>query len=248
LIRATLRLAALVLWTLAALAFLLAAALVTLANRNVAARLGPALLRAYACGFCALAGIRVARTGALAPAGALVTPNHWGYVDIFVLGSIYRGVFVSRADVAGWPLVGVCARAAGTIFLRRELRKDTVRVGTEIARFLRAPCRVTAFLEGGAGDGTRVRPFKSALVESAVVTGAPCVPVAIRYRLPRDPDADPAVAVAWIEGHLVAHLFGMLRLRRIEADVAFLAPRTGTDRKALAKQLEADVGAALAAR
>jgi 1-acyl-sn-glycerol-3-phosphate acyltransferase len=242
LIRASIRLALLVAWILFLGLFALVATIVTLGNRRVAASLGPAILSTLSLGACRIAGIRVARSGDPPPPGpCLMAPNHWGYLDILVLASLYRGVFVSRADVADWPVIGLFARVAATIFLRREVKRDAVRAGAEVERLLHAGHRVTAFLEGGAGRGDRIRPFKSPLLEAAVATGTPCRPVAIGYRLPRNPDVDPASAIAWTDGGFGAHLFRMLRLRGIDATVTFLPARTGDDRKVLAKRLEDDV-------
>jgi 1-acyl-sn-glycerol-3-phosphate acyltransferase len=246
-IRVWFRLAAVALWCLAATPLPLAARLITLGRPGARARGRTVLMTGFSRGLCRILGVRVEVRGAPPPAPAFVAPNHWGYLDIFVLGSVYRGLFVSRADVAGWPLFGFLSRSAGTLFLRREVRRDTARVGGEIGEALRDGFRVTAFLEGGAGPGTEVRPFRSALLESAVAAGTPCTAVAIRYELPRDPALDPSEVVAWTEGGFVPHVVRLVRARRIVAHVTFLPPRTGADRKELARLLEADVAAALRA-
>jgi 1-acyl-sn-glycerol-3-phosphate acyltransferase len=206
------------------------------------------LLRVYSLGICRILGIRIRISGrAPADRACFVTPNHWGYVDVFVLASLYRSLFVSRADVARWPLVGVFVRSGGTIFIRREVRRDAARVVAEIVERLRAGLSVTAFLEGGAGTGVDVRRFRSPLLEAAATAGVPCVPVAIRYRLPGRPDLDPSSVVAWTDGGVGAHLWRLMRVPRIDAHVEFIEPRTGEDRKRLARLLEDDVRAAMAA-
>jgi len=101
--------------------------------------------------------------------------------------------------------------------------------------------RVVAFLEGGVGDGTTIRPFRPSLLEGAVATGVPCAAAAISYSLPEDPAADVARDVVWPEDASFArHALRLLSLRRIDAVVRFGPPRTGTDRKALARALEED--------
>lgn len=199
----------------------------------------------FSRGLCAILGVRVEVRGPPPPAPAFVAPNHWGYLDIFVLGSLYRGLFVSRADVEDWPVFGYLASSAGTLFLRREVRRDAVRVGDEIGDALRGGLRVTAFLEGGSGLGTSVRPFRSALLEAAVAAHVPCVAVAIRYELARDPGLDPSHVVAWIDGGFLGHVARLARTRRVVAHVTFLPPRTGADRKALARLLQGDVAAVI---
>ncbi len=188
-------------------------------------------------------GVRVVAEGPPPPRGpCVVCPNHMSHLDIAVLGALYGGVFVSRADVADWPIVGLLVRSVGTLFIRRELRADARRVGAEVEAEIRRGGRVTIFLEGGAGRGDVVRPFRSALLEAPATTGTPCVPALVRYTLPGDPDVDPADAVAWADGQpFAAHTWGILELRRIVAHVTFLPPRTDTDRKRLARALEDDV-------
>lgn len=244
-IRAGLRLAGIALWCLLWLVVpLLALALRPFRPlRHVQA----GMLRLFARGVVALLGVRVTARGAPPPEGAFVASNHWGYVDVFVLGSLYPGVFVSRADVKDWPALGWYARRGGTIFLERTSVRDAARVARAAEDALREGVRVTAFLEGGAGPGTTVRPFRSPLLAAPAATGSPCVAAAIRYRLPRDPGLDPSRVVAWLDASFPSHFLRLLRAKRIDADVAFAPPRTGDDRKALARQLEQDAAAALAA-
>jgi 1-acyl-sn-glycerol-3-phosphate acyltransferase len=249
LIRAAIRILLLAIWCLLGVPFAVGCVVATLGRRSARMRLGAFLNRYFSRGICGILGIRLRRVGDLPPpGGCLVTPNHWGYVDVFVLAALHRTSFVSRADVAGWPVVGAFARAGGTLFIRREVRRDTANVGGEIARHLRAGGSVTVFLEGGAGAGTEVRKFRSSLVAGAVAAGAPCVPVALHYTLPEDPDLDPSDAVAWTQGDFLPHARRLLRLRRIDAEVTFLPPRTGTDRKRLARELEDDVRAVVEKR
>jgi 1-acyl-sn-glycerol-3-phosphate acyltransferase len=245
-IRACVRLTLVAVWCLLVVPLIVLASIVTLGRPAGQMRTGPFLLYGFSRGLCAILGVRVRARGAGPPAGAaFVAPNHWGYLDVFVLGGLYRGLFVSRADVAGWPIFGYLAKSGGTLFIDREARKDPARVGDEIERRLRLGCRVTAFLEGGAGPGTSVAAFKSSLAEAAAATGARCVPVAIRYALPDSPGEDPVAVVAWNDGSFLGHVSRLARHRRIEADVEFLPPRVGTDRKELARALEGDVREAL---
>ncbi len=246
-IRACFRLLLLAAWSLVATPVALLVGLAALVRPEIAARIGPSLLALFAQGVLLILGIRPKVEGERPRPGSFAAPNHWGYVDVFVLGALYRSLFVSRADVAHWPVLGPFSRVAGTLFIERSRRRDAARVGSEIERHLRLGRCVTAFLEGGSGRGDVVRPFKPPLLEAAAASGAPCVPVAIRYRLPRDPGSDPSECVAWVgEVTFTRHVWRLLHLRRIEAHVRFGAPRTGGDRKALARQLEEDVRAALA--
>jgi len=247
-IRASVRLALVLLLSSIVAAASLLTTIATLGSRRASARIGPSLLRAYGLGMCRILGVRIDARGS-PPTGraSFVAPNHWGYLDVFVLAALYRGLFVSRADVADWPVVGMFVRSGGTLFIRREVRRDAARAVDDVVDRLRRGLCVTAFLEGGSGTGVVVRKFRSPLLQAAAATGAPCVPVAIRYRLPADPGLDPSATVAWVDRGIAGHFWRLLHVRRIDARVEFLPPRTGTDRKRLARLVEDDVRAAMRA-
>jgi 1-acyl-sn-glycerol-3-phosphate acyltransferase len=217
-------------------------------NRRAVNFVGPVAMRVWSSGLCRILGIHVTRHGE-PPArhvAAFVTPNHLGYVDMLVLASIYGGHFVSRADVSSWPVIGPLARAVGTLFIRREVRRDVRSVGDEIGHHLGKRRRVTAFLEGRSGRGNAVLPFRTSLLEAAVDGGMSCVPVAVGYSLPRNPELDPGDVVAWTgDQEFGRHAWQLLHVRRIDAEVRFLPARRDTDRKRLGRLLEDDVRAAL---
>jgi 1-acyl-sn-glycerol-3-phosphate acyltransferase len=83
-------------------------------------------------------GLSVRARGAPPPAPFLMVANHLSYVDILVLASRLGCVFVSKAEVRGWPLLGPICRALGTVFIDREARRDIPRVIGEIERELAA--------------------------------------------------------------------------------------------------------------
>ena len=63
-------------------------------------------------------GMRIRVEGA--PGRGFLVANHLSYMDIIVLGAVTGSGFVSKAEVAGWPGLGIAARSAGTLFPDRE--------------------------------------------------------------------------------------------------------------------------------
>ncbi|MFN4087625.1 MAG: lysophospholipid acyltransferase family protein [Alphaproteobacteria bacterium] len=114
----------------------------------------------------------------------LFTCNHSSYLDIMVLGGLIPGCFVSKAEVANWPLFGQLARLQRTVFIERQARRAADHRDA-LQRRLEAGDNLILFPEGTSSDGNRVLPFKSALFSVAErrVDGAPLAvqPVSIAY-------------------------------------------------------------------
>jgi 1-acyl-sn-glycerol-3-phosphate acyltransferase len=202
---------------------------------------------AWGATICRVLGVRIETAGEIPEGAVLFTPNHLGYLDLVVLLSQFRTFFLSRADLREWPLLGPASRIGGTLYIERSRRRDTRRATAEVEERLEDGLAVTVFLEGGAGDGIQLRPFRSSLLEAAVRTGVPCVPVALWYELQPDAPGPVSKVVAWAdESPFLSHAWRLAGLRRVTARLRFLEPRTGTDRKALARGVESEIAAALA--
>ncbi|MEW6321613.1 MAG: lysophospholipid acyltransferase family protein [Acidobacteriota bacterium] len=204
------------------------------------------MARVWARAALRILGVRVHALGRAPAAPCLLVANHLSYLDILVVGAHTDATFVSKDDVADWPVVGRLARFAGTVFLRRA-RGSAVAAGLEAtAAALRDGRTVVVFPEGTSTDGHHVLPFRPALIEAAARARRPIGWAAIAYETGRgDPPASRAVCW-WGDMTLPGHLFGLLQLTRIDARLAFgrLVP-PGPDRKVLARQLHHAVRRAL---
>lgn len=170
-----------------------------------------------------------------APRSGLLVCNHLSYLDILVLASLVPAVFVSKADVARWPVLGRLARLAGTVFVRRERRADVARVNREMQAALNAGLLVVVFPEGTSSGGDTVLPFQSSLFDAAIQSGVPATAGCIRYRMP---EGNPAEEVCyWRDMTLFSHLVNLLGRPAVDAFVAF-APVDASDcsRKELARR------------
>ena len=176
----------------------------------------------------------------------LLVANHLSYVDVLVLGSVLPAVFVAKAEVRRWPLLGPLCAAVGTLFLDRRRPRDLPRVLRDVETALDAGLGVIAFPEGTSSAGTTVLPFRSPLLAVAARRGLPVHYAALGYTTPPgSPPADRAVCW-WGEMSLLPHLLGLLSLPAVTADLRFgPEPRVGGDRKQLADELRGAVRARL---
>ncbi len=190
-------------------------------------------------------GIRLRVEGQPPPAGVLVS-NHLGYLDVFVLSAIAPTVFVANHDVERWPVAGLLARLAGTVFIDRRRRADVVRVGASLVDVVQAGQTVALFLEGTSTGGDRLLPFHASLLAPAVRNRWTVTPAFVAYSAP-GVVAERELCY-WGEAVFFPHFLNLIGLRGTEAHVSFGSPRTADgDRRALAIDLRQAVGA-LAAR
>jgi 1-acyl-sn-glycerol-3-phosphate acyltransferase len=211
---------------------------------------------------CRILGIRVQQIGH--PVGSrpvLFAANHTGYLDIAVLGSRIPGSFISKSEVARWPLFGWLAKLQRCVFVDRQAR-NAVQHRDAIAERLAAKDALILFPEGTSGDGNFVLPFKSALF-STVFNRDSDMPIAVQpvsvayTRLDGLPIGRPLRPFfAWYgDMTLPRHLWHVLGLGIIEAVVEFHPPAAVSDfasRKELAQfcyeRISVGVGRHLAGR
>lgn len=188
-------------------------------------------------------GMRIEREGA-APAGrgVLLVSNHLSYLDIVLIASQMRCVFLSKAEVASWPVFGVLARWMETLFVERERRRDVPRVAAEIRARLERGQSVVFFPEGTSTRGDEVGSFRSALLEPAAREGLEVRYAALRYFTPPgEPSASEAVCW-WGDMDFAPHLLALFALSGFRARIAFgEEPIRDLDRKALARRLHGAV-------
>lgn len=112
-----------------------------------------------------LLGVRLHVSGPLAPERPLlIVANHVSWLDIVTLTAVAPVRFVSKAEVARWPVIGWLARLQRTVFLDRGDRSTVGGKAGEVIEALRAGDLVVVFPEGTTSDGNRVLPFKSGLL------------------------------------------------------------------------------------
>ena len=111
----------------------------------------------------------------------LLVANHISWVDIVVMHAARHCRFVSKDEIARWPVVSTLANAADTLYITRESRRDAMRVVHQMAQCLRDGDVLAIFPEGTTGDGSTLLPFHANLLQAAISADAPVQPVALQF-------------------------------------------------------------------
>ena len=119
--------------------------------------------------------------GARIPAEpCVVVANHLSYIDPLAIVSLVPSVPIAKTEVRGWPLIGELMNQLGVLFVQREDPYSGAQVLRDSMVALRRGLSVLAFPEGTTTTG-EVLPFRRGMFGVAQHTGAPIVPIALRY-------------------------------------------------------------------
>ena len=102
------------------------------------------------------------------PERCLMVANHISWVDIFAIQALHPAVFVAKAEIRRWPLVGRLCAGAGTIFIERGRSAAARRVTDRLANCLQQGTTGAIFPEGTTTPG-----IKGTGVTTSTSTGSP---------------------------------------------------------------------------
>jgi lyso-ornithine lipid O-acyltransferase len=192
-----------------------------------------------------LSGVEVHASGVMSGGQALVVGNHVSWLDILVLGTASDVRFLSKSEVARWPLIGWLARRNGTLFIRRGGHESEALI-RDIGAALRDGHQVAVFPEATTTDGSEVRHFHPRLFAAAIDTGSSVQPVAFHYA--READGGPPAAAFTAGIGLIPHAWRVLSRERTVVHLHILPPlpiEPQTTRRELAARSRATIRAAL---
>lgn len=189
-----------------------------------------------------LFGIERVLVGELPKGPCLIVANHLSWLDILVIGSVMQVRFLSKAEVAHWPIVGRLASGAGTLYVNRGDRRSADRALADIEAALNAGDQVVVFPEGTSTRGPMPLKFRSRLIEAACRAGVPVVPLALSYHGPGKSFASYAE-----DDDFVTHMSRVIQAPFIRARLAIGASiATGVAAADVARLAQRDVELMLA--
>ncbi len=237
-LRAALRLAAAVTACAVLYPVLLAGKAILAGAPEHRARWRACALRLWCRILLAIFGARVVEQGSPPEPPFLMVANHLSYMDILVLASRLDAVFVAKAEIASWPVLGPICRSMDTLFLNRARTREIPEILERIEALQRNRQGVIFFPEGSTSDGSSVVPFRPSLLAVAARSGRPVSWACLSYRTPAG--CEPAGRrVHWFGGAgFIGHLVRLAALPGFEARLTLGERRfRNSDRKALADEL-----------
>jgi 1-acyl-sn-glycerol-3-phosphate acyltransferase len=170
----------------------------------------------------------------------LLVSNHVSYLDILVLAQHQPMVFVSKAEVRNWPVLGWITSMGGTLYLNRGSRIAAARMAKDLGEVLSRGVPVAFFPEGTSSSGEQVLEFHSSLFSHAAESQVRVVPAGIRYHVHEGSVANEVAY--WGDMTFLPHFLNLLGKRRIEAQLSVGAPLVkDPDRKRLARNARSAV-------
>ncbi|WP_353071667.1 lysophospholipid acyltransferase family protein [Tunturiibacter gelidoferens] len=177
--------------------------------------------------FCARAmrgmGIEIKVSGSFPKRGAVIS-NHLSYLDIVVYAAVHPCVFVSKAEIRSWPVVGWMTTMSGTVYVERGHGGSAMKARAGMQAAVDAGLPVVFFPEGTTSNGSGLLKFHSGLLAQAMDGGAPVTAACLRYELGEDNGPDVSVAddvCYWGDRNMWRHVFTFLGLRGVSAEVRF---------------------------
>ena len=169
-----------------------------------------ALLKSWGRTLSWVLGVKVTHEGVKSRAreGAIVIANHTSYADIPVLMAHMPSVFLAKAEVSKWPVIGWAGRVVGTVFVDRSSPESREASRELLKRRVAEGARVLVFAEGTTTPRGEVHPLKPGMFHEAASAGLPIQLVSLEFA----EDSDAWVGDDPLWPHFV-RTFGRLRTR-----------------------------------
>lgn len=112
----------------------------------------------------------------------LIVGNHLGFIDILVMHSITKALFITSEEMRRTPLLGLITEMAGCMYVDRKNRANIKGELGSIVSTLQDGFRVTLYPEATSHNGEEVLPFKRTLLSSASLAGTPIFPYCFNFK------------------------------------------------------------------
>lgn len=171
---------------------------------------------------CRIFNLKITFYGKPATQPVLFVANHISWLDIFALLGTFHVIFVSKAEVAHWPVLGWLVTRVGTLYIKRG--ENTLTTVTEkMVQVLQSGTPVLLFPEGTSTDGQKVKRFYARLFQAAIEAEVPIQPIALRY--PHSQGQGLSQVAPFIDDDdILRHIWRILGEKTIPLEIHFSSP------------------------
>jgi len=123
------------------------------------------------------------RWGEASRGGVLIACNHASYTDAVVLLALlgaYKYRFVAKSEVMSYPFIGGILKKLGNFSFVRASREARLKQADAFEEALAGGESILIFPEGTFTPAPGLRPFQLGAFKSAVASGCPVLPIALR--------------------------------------------------------------------
>jgi 1-acyl-sn-glycerol-3-phosphate acyltransferase len=149
---------------------------------------------------------------------SILIGNHISYLDIPILFYAYPDIsFVSKKEVRSWPIIGLAATKAQTIFVERESSSSRISAKNQITTSLIQNNKKLVIFPSGTTSIESTSDWKKGVFEIAEKNNILVQPFRIRY--------EPMRPAAYIDqDNFLAHMYNLLTFKRVEVSLEFHEP------------------------
>jgi 1-acyl-sn-glycerol-3-phosphate acyltransferase len=185
-------------------AFLLLVPLLILAKAlGLSMRIRHGIFKIWRQAFLWAMGIEVrVQEGERPQEAAILMGNHRSYADILFVFSATPTIFLGKAEVKSWPIIGWAAMAVDSVFVQRSDKDSRRAARATLAQRIQKGMSPVVFPEGTTA-ASGLLPFNPGMFYTAAEMDLPIVPFVLNY-------SDPALA--WVgDEKFVPHVLRMMR-------------------------------------
>ncbi|TXC78805.1 lysophospholipid acyltransferase family protein [Luteibaculum oceani] len=175
-------------------------------------------------------GIKVLTEGKVPKSPGVIMANHRSYVDILLISSKIPAVFVAKASVKNWPIIGWGGNGLSTVWVNRSSKESRAETRAQLKKRLAEGKSVIIFPEGTTIRGPETLPFKPGMFHTVAKAKLPIYGLAIEYENPK---------IAWVDDDLfLPHFFEIFSQKSIPVKIKFSDPMVNQDGEQLRAQTQ----------
>ena len=144
-------------------------------------RLRAKVIQSFGLSLTWVLGIKIDLVGQPAKQRAILISNHRSYADIPILAGLSPVVFLAKADVATWPIIGFAARKARTVFVDRKDPQSREKSRVTLRQRLEEGFSILVFSEGTTSARGTLAPLKPGMFHEAASAHLPIQLVYIEF-------------------------------------------------------------------